>query len=61
MGNGIPWKPPPEGVEMHQGPLLVPQELYDRLMALPPGTDITEHFAFETGWDLTVTITGDSA
>lgn len=53
--ENIPWQPPPEGIEPEQGPLLLPQELYDQLMALPPGTDVTDLFEFEPGWDLTVT------
>lgn len=36
-------------------PWLIPKGLYDKLMALPPGTDVTEYFEFEPGWDLKVT------
>lgn len=39
-----------------QRPMEIPQALYDELMALPPGTDITEYFEFEPGWDLRVTV-----
>lgn len=60
MTENIPWQPPPEGVELDQGPWLIPQELYDKLMALPPGTDVTEFFEFEPAWDLTVTTREDS-
>lgn len=60
MSENIPWQPPPEGVDTEPKPLIVPQEMYDHLMSLPPGTDITdyfhEHFTFEPGWEnMTVT------
>lgn len=34
----------------------IPQDLYDRLMALPDGTDISEYFKCTPGWDLVVTV-----
>lgn len=40
-----------------QEPWCLPQDVYDRLMALPDGTDVTEMFEFEPGWNLTVTKT----
>ena len=55
MSENVPWTPPPEGIELDHGPWLVPQNLYDQLMALSPGTDVTHLFEFEPGWDLTVT------
>lgn len=55
MSDPIPWQPPPDGMETNDGPMLIPQELYDHLMALPPGTDVSEFFEFEPGWNLSVT------
>lgn len=43
--------------EREQPVLYLPQELYDKLMALPEGTDVTEYFEFSPGWDLKVTVT----
>lgn len=37
------------------GVWVLPQELYDELMALPPGTDVTELFEFEPAWNLRIT------
>jgi hypothetical protein len=37
-----------------QEPWYLPQDVYDHLMSLPPGTDITHLFEFEPGWDLRV-------
>lgn len=42
-----------EGVYLPQD-MYVPQDLYDHLMSLPPGTDITEYFEFSPGWNLKV-------
>lgn len=39
-------------------PFYVPQEFYDMLMSLPPGTDVTEFFEFSPGWDLKVATGG---
>lgn len=58
MEENIPWQQLPDGMDIEQGPLLLPQDLYDKLMALPPGTDVSEFFDFEPGWDLTVTTSG---
>jgi hypothetical protein len=55
MSDPLPWQPPPEGTDLEQGPMLLPQEMYDHLMSLPPGTDVTHYFEFKPGWDLTVT------
>ncbi len=35
--------------------MYLPQDVYDEIMALPPGSDITRYFEFEPGWDLRVT------
>jgi hypothetical protein len=35
--------------------MYIPKDLYDELVALPHGTDVTEYFEFSPGWDLKVT------
>jgi len=55
VSDNIPWQPPPEGVDLDQGAWLIPKELYDHLMSLPPGTDVSAYFKFEPGWNLTAT------
>lgn len=58
MSDPIPWQPPPEGVDTEQGPMMLPQDVYDYLMSLPPGTDITHLFEFDdSDWKITVTTT----
>ena len=55
MNDPIPWQSPPDRVPHEQKSMLLPQEMYDHLISLPPGTDITHYFEFEPGWDLTAT------
>jgi hypothetical protein len=57
--TSVPWQPPPDGVPLEQGPWIVPQDFYDKLMSYPPGADVSHLFVFEPGWDLTVTRTGE--
>lgn len=57
--SNCPWQPPPEGAASVQDVWLIPQDIYDELMALPPGTDVTGYFIFEPGWNLTVTVAGE--
>lgn len=41
-----------------QQPMYLPQDMYDLLMSLPDGTDLSEFFDIkfsEPGWDLKVT------